>query len=70
MITATHLPTIHFKQLLNLNVIGEYLEIMKPGNTGANQEGNWKLIVNANSKLDLQKCKPAGNWVMVQDDYF
>jgi hypothetical protein len=60
---------INFYKRLNLQTVGSELEFKAPGNTGHNQEGNWKFIVNGSFKIDLQKYK-SGAWETVKEDYF
>jgi hypothetical protein len=46
------------------------IEIVAPGNTGKDQNGNWKWkILPTTFKLVLQKYK-SGAWVTVTDDRF
>jgi hypothetical protein len=56
------LPTPDEKRTLQKISRDQKLEIIAEGNTGFDQDGNWRLVIDAAGNLDLDK-REAGSWV-------
>ena len=52
------------------NLFETEIEIIAPGNSGTDENGNWRWIIeNTSNNLLLQKRK-GGSWVTVGTDYY
>ena len=56
------LPTSDEKQTLQKLLQDQKLEIVAEGNTGFDQDGNWRLVIDSGGNLDLEK-RVSGSWV-------
>jgi len=45
-------------------------EIVAPGNTGINQVGNWKFLIDANNNFCKYKCSALNTWKIVEINAF
>lgn len=51
-------------------IIDTEFEIIAPGNTGKNQLGNWKFLIDANFNFCKYKCTAANVWEIVEINAF
>ena len=56
------LPTTDEKITLQKVVREQKLEIIADGNTGFDQDGNWRFVIDSGGNLDLDK-RVSGSWV-------
>jgi hypothetical protein len=56
------LPTPDEKRTLQKISREQKLEIIAEGNTGFDQDGNWRLVIDAGGNLDLEK-RESGSWI-------
>ena len=45
-------------------------ELVAPGNTGKNQIGNWKFLIDANFNFCKYKCTALNTWEIVEINAF
>jgi hypothetical protein len=57
-----NLPTDPEKQTLRNVVDNAELELVKDGNTGFDQDGNWRLRIDTNGDLVIE-VRDSGSWV-------
>jgi hypothetical protein len=58
-----HLPTDQEKQTLRNVVDNAELELVKDGNTGFDQDGNWRIRIDSSGDLVIE-VRDSGSWVV------
>lgn len=56
------LPTADQKTTLDQLTQDQKLEFIAAGNTDFDQDGNWRLVIDATGNMDLDK-RESGSWV-------